>query len=97
MDKVRKTYFDPMVSTKAEIKEFLKDLPAGSAHPYSPEKVLCYQTEEGVQEIDISEYAEDFFFNAVDLGEMGEILLRRMEGFPSLSEYFDLLLIIYTC
>ena len=83
MDRVRKTYFDPLVTSKALIKKALEELPVGSAHPFSPEKILLCHTEEGIQEIDISSYPEDYFFNAVDLGEMGEVLLRRMANFKS--------------
>lgn len=81
MERVRKTVFDPLATSKARIREILAGLPAGSAHPFSPERILLCRTDEGFEEIDITSYPEDFFFNAVDLGEMGEILLRRMAGF----------------
>lgn len=42
--------------------------------------MLC-RTKNGIEEIDISNYSQDYFFNSIDLGEMGEILLRRMKGF----------------
>jgi hypothetical protein len=83
MERVRKTFFDPLATSKARIRELLEGLPVGSAHPFSPERILLCRTDNGIDEIDISSYPEDFFFNAVDLGEMGEILLRRMAGFPS--------------
>ena len=83
MERVRKTFFDPLATSKAQIREILDGLPVGSAHPFSPEGILLYRTDNGIDEIDISSYPEDFFFNAVDLGEMGEILLRRMAGFQS--------------
>lgn len=83
MEKVRKTFFDPLASTKSQIRAILEKLPVGSAHPYSPEKILLCRTEKGIDEIDISSYPGDYFFNAVDLGEMGEVLLRRMQGFNS--------------
>lgn len=82
MERVRKTFFDPLAGSKHQIKEILRGLPIGSAHPFSPERVLLCRTQDGIDEIDISSYPEDYFFNAVDLGEMGEILLRRMAGFP---------------
>jgi hypothetical protein len=85
MERVRKTYFDPLASSKAQIRNILEGLPVGSAHPFSPEGILLCRTDNGIEEIDVSSYPEDFFFNAVDLGEMGEILLRRMAGFPYLS------------
>lgn len=82
MERVRKTFFDPLAGSKHQIEEILGGLPIGSAHPFSPERILLCRTENGIEEIDISSYPEDYFFNAVDLGEMGEILLRRMAGFP---------------
>lgn len=96
MERVRKTFFNALATSKAQVQKILEDLPVGSAHPFSPEKILLCRTENGIEEIDISSYPEDFFFNAMDLGEMGEVLLRRMAGFedhlsmPSLSnEYVD--------
>ncbi|KAI9147129.1 hypothetical protein HJFPF1_13161 [Paramyrothecium foliicola] len=89
MEKVRKTFFDPLASSKGSIRALLEDLPVGSAHPFSPEKILLCRTEDGIIEIDISSYPEDFFFNAVDLGEMGEVLLRRMAGFKGHLGVFD--------
>ncbi|OQE06252.1 hypothetical protein PENVUL_c019G02291 [Penicillium vulpinum] len=83
MKRIRKTFFDPLATSKARVREILNQLPVGSAHPFSPERLLLFRTESGIQEIDISSYLEDFFFNAVDMGEMGEILLRRMAGFES--------------
>ncbi|OQE21365.1 hypothetical protein PENSTE_c012G00792 [Penicillium steckii] len=67
MERVRKTLFNPLVKTKDEVKKILEDLPIGSAHPFSPEKILLCQTGDGIIEIDISSYPEEFFFNAVDL------------------------------
>lgn len=89
MDRVRKTYFNPLATTKESIREILEGLPVGSAHPFSPERILLLRTNDGVDEIDISSYPEDFFFNAVDLGDMGETLLRRMAGFSSHLSVFD--------
>lgn len=86
MDRIRKTFFDPLATSKESIHRLLDDLPVGSAHPFSPENVLLCRTEDGITEIDISSYPEDFFFNAVDLGEMGEVLLRRMAKFRELSK-----------
>lgn len=95
MERVRKTYFSPLATSKAQIQEILHELPVGSAHPFSPERTLLCRTNDGVDEFDISSYPEDFFFNAVDLGEMGEILLRRMAGFRNhlgrCSFYSDLM------
>lgn len=83
MERVRKTFFDPLAASKARIWEILEELPVGSAHPFSPERLLLCRTDDGIEEIDISSYPEDFFFNAVDMSEMGETLLRRMAGFQS--------------
>jgi hypothetical protein len=81
MEKVRKTFFDPLSTSKGRIAELLQTLPVGSAHPFSPEGILLCRTKNGIEEIDISNYSQDYFFNSVDLGEMGEVLLRRMKGF----------------
>jgi hypothetical protein len=81
MEHVRKTFFNPLATSKAQIRELLQSLPVGSAHPYSPQHLLLCRTDNGIDEIDISSYPEDYFYNAVDLGEMGEVLLRRMAGF----------------
>ena len=83
MERVRKTFFDPLATSKRQIRDILNELPVGSAHPFSPEHLLLCRTENGINEIDVSSYPEDYFFNAVDLGEMGEVLLRRMAGFQS--------------
>ncbi|KAF5608271.1 uncharacterized protein FSUBG_4807 [Fusarium subglutinans] len=89
MEKVRKTFFDPLATSKGRIAELLQTLPVGSAHPYSPEGILLCRTKNGIEEIDISNYSQDYFFNSVDLGEMGEILLRRMKGFREHLAVFD--------
>ncbi|KAL2871598.1 uncharacterized protein BJX67DRAFT_166623 [Aspergillus lucknowensis] len=89
MDQVRKTFFDPLATSKARIREILQDLPVGSAHPFSPERLLLCRTTNGITEIDISSYPEDYFFNAVDLGEMGETLLTRMAAFQSQLGVFE--------
>ncbi|OQD67451.1 hypothetical protein PENPOL_c003G04928 [Penicillium polonicum] len=89
MERVRKIFFDPLATSKVRIREILDELPVGSAHPFSPERLLLCRTEAGVDEIDISSYPDDFFFNAVDMGEMGEILLRRMAAFQSHLGIFE--------
>ncbi|KAL2802364.1 hypothetical protein BJX63DRAFT_415262 [Aspergillus granulosus] len=89
MEQVRKTFFDPLATSKSRIREILQDLPVGSAHPFSPERLLLCRTANGINEIDISSYPEDYFFNAVDLGELGETLLRRMAGFQSHLGVFE--------
>jgi hypothetical protein len=83
MERVRKTFFDPLATSKARIREILTSLPEGSAHPFSPERILLHKTRNTINNIDISLHEEGYFYNAVDLGEMGETLLRRMEGFKS--------------
>lgn len=83
MERVTKTFFDPLATSKERIREILKDLPVGSAHPFSAGKVLLCRTANGIEEIDISSYPEHYFFNAVDLGEMGEVLQRRMDNFQT--------------
>ncbi|KAF5694481.1 hypothetical protein FDENT_1093 [Fusarium denticulatum] len=89
MEKVRKTFFDPLATSKGRIAELLQTLPVGSAHPFSPEGILLCRTKNGIEKIDISNYSQDYFFNSVDLGEMGEILLRRMKGFREHLAVFD--------
>ncbi|OQE20104.1 hypothetical protein PENFLA_c017G09553 [Penicillium flavigenum] len=89
MERVRKIFFDPLATSKTRVREILEDLPVGSAHPFSPERLLLCRTDSGIDEIDISSYPDDFFFNAVDLGEMGETLLRRMAGFKSYLGIFE--------
>ena len=42
--------------------------------------LLCH-TATGVDEIDISSYSEKHFFNALDLGELGQTLQSRMTKF----------------
>lgn len=87
MECVRKICFDPLLTTKEQIRQRLSSLPTGTAHPFSPQRILLCKVGDEIQEIDISTYPEDFFYNAVDLGEMGEILLRRMAKFQNhLSE-----------
>lgn len=81
MERIRKTFFDPLATSKARIRELLQSLPIGSAHPFSPERIILCHTRDGIVEVDVSSYSEGFFFNAVDLGEMGEVLLRRMARF----------------
>jgi hypothetical protein len=93
MQAVRKTFFSPLATSKTQIREILAERPVGSAHPFSPERILLCRTDSGIDEIDISSYPEGFFFNAVDLGEMGETLMRRMASFPSdLSMFMSSLL-----
>lgn len=87
MERVRKLCFDPLLTTKEQIRHRLASLPTGTAHPFSPQRILLCKVGNEIQEIDISTYPEDFFYNAVDLGEMGEVLLRRMAKFQNhLSE-----------
>ncbi|KPM42526.1 hypothetical protein AK830_g4065 [Neonectria ditissima] len=66
-----------------------RNLPPGSAHPFSPEGILLCKTRNGIKEIDISTYSQEYFYNAVDLGNMGETLLRRMSGFRDHLSVFD--------
>ncbi|KAJ5346619.1 hypothetical protein N7541_009101 [Penicillium brevicompactum] len=87
---VRRTFFDPLATSKARVREILEELPVGSAHPWNPERILLCRTEDGIIEIDLSPFSEDFFDDPVDLGEMGEILSRRMAGFqPQLGVFND--------
>ncbi|KAJ5158019.1 uncharacterized protein N7500_007670 [Penicillium coprophilum] len=89
MERVRKTFFDPLATSKARVREILEALPIGSAHPFSPERLLLCRTERDIDEIDVSSYPDDFFCKAVDMGEMSEILLGRMAGYPSHLAVFE--------
>ncbi|CAG8951967.1 hypothetical protein HYFRA_00000702 [Hymenoscyphus fraxineus] len=89
MERVSKVFFDPLARSKAQIREILNGLPIGSAHPFSPERVLLCRVGSGnIVEIDISSYPDDYFFNAVDLGDMGEVLLERIACYPNQLEVF---------
>lgn len=81
MEHITKVFFDPLVATKAQVRALLQDLPVGSAHPFSPERLLLCRTATGIDEIDISSYPENHFFNAVDLGALGQTLQTRMAKF----------------
>jgi hypothetical protein len=83
MERVTKVFFDPLATTKGQIRALLEGLPIGSAHPFSPEHLLLCRTATGIEEIDISSYSEKHFFNAVDLGELGQTLQTRMTKFSS--------------
>ncbi|CAG7564469.1 unnamed protein product [Fusarium equiseti] len=89
MEQVRKTYFDPLATSKGQIRDILQNLDIGSAHPFSPEGILLCRTKNGIEEIDISGFEEEYFYNAVDLGEMGETLSKRMDGFKSRLGVFN--------
>lgn len=89
MERITKVFFDPLASTKDQVRKILENLPAGSAHPFSPEKLLLLRTATGIEEIDISAYPETHFFNVVDLGELGQVLQTRMTKFEyQLSKLF---------
>ncbi|KAJ6779356.1 hypothetical protein PWT90_04021 [Aphanocladium album] len=88
-DRVRKVCFDPLLTTKEQIRQRLQSLPSGTAHPFSPERILLCKVGNDIHELDISSLPEDYFYNAVDLGEMGEVLLQRMAKFPSHLSVFN--------
>lgn len=87
MDRITKVLFDPLATTKAQIRALLQEenVAIGTAHPFSPEKILLHRNATGIEEIDISSYDEHHFFNAVDLGELGQILQTRMTCFEALK------------
>lgn len=89
MERITKVFFNPLAKTKLHIRTFLEDLPIGSAHPFSPDRVLLLRTATGIDEIDISSYPEQHFFNAVDLGEIGQTLQTRMTKFTSQLQVFN--------
>ncbi|KUJ08263.1 uncharacterized protein LY89DRAFT_339205 [Mollisia scopiformis] len=89
MERVTKVFFDPLATTKVQIRALLEKLPVGSAHPFSPERRLLCRTATGINEIDISSYSENHFFNAVDLGELGQTLQTRMTKFAGQLRVFN--------
>ncbi|CAG8974980.1 hypothetical protein HYALB_00012103 [Hymenoscyphus albidus] len=89
MERVSKVFFDPLATSKIQIREILNGLSIGSAHPFSPERILLCRVGSGIVEIDISSYPDDYFFNAVDLGDMGEILLERIACYPNQLQVFE--------
>jgi hypothetical protein len=89
MERITKVFFDPLARTKVQIRALLEHIPIGSAHPFSPERILLTRTATGIEEIDISSYSEKHFFNAVDLGEIGQMLQTRMTKFAELRIFND--------
>ncbi|KAJ5933998.1 hypothetical protein N7454_006327 [Penicillium verhagenii] len=83
MERVKRTFFDPLASSKAQIRDKLEKLPVGSAHPFSPERLLLCRTDDGIDEINISSCPDSYFIDPVDLGVMGKVLLKRMTSFKS--------------
>ena len=86
MERITKVFFDPLARTKAQIRARLQTLPVGSAHPFSPERLILCLTTRGVEEIDVSSNSEQYFFKSVDLSELGQVLQTRMAMFPALSK-----------
>lgn len=80
MEKVAKVYFDPLMGDLDRIRALLKTLPVGSAHPFHGE-LLVHSQPDVIESIDISMHPEDYFANAVSLGDLGEDVLRRMKLF----------------
>lgn len=89
MENITKIVFNPLLSSKAAIVAFLKDASIGTAHAYSPKKLLLYKTKSNIQEIDISKYDESHFFNAVDLDRLSNTLQERMERFGTELQLFN--------
>ena len=83
MEKVTKVFFDPLATSKEQIRAFLQALPVGSARPFSQEQLLLIRTATGITKIDISAYSEKHFFNTIDLSALGQTLELRMTKFAS--------------
>lgn len=81
MEKVTKVFFDPLLQEKHQICALLLTLPVGSAHAFRGE-LLVHSAEDDITSIDISMHNEDYFSNAVSLGDLGEEILDRMKLFP---------------
>ncbi|KAF3919531.1 hypothetical protein ABW20_dc0101559 [Dactylellina cionopaga] len=88
LSSVRKTVFNPLLQTKDEIISYLKSLPTpnGTAHPFN--KSLLLLENEQIQEIDISDKNEDYFFSATDLNTLSETITSRIELFSAQLEKF---------
>ncbi|KAK6335938.1 hypothetical protein TWF730_003314 [Orbilia blumenaviensis] len=87
LTKVRKTVFNPLLQTQQEISDYLKSLPNpnGTAHPFNKSLVLLEN--DTIEDIDISEKDEDFFFSATDLNTLSETITSRIELFSALEKF----------
>lgn len=82
MDKVTKVFFNPLLGDRDQIRSLLLTLPVGSAHAFGGE-LLVRSALNDITSIDISMHTEDYFSNAVSLGDLGEEVLDRMKLFPA--------------
>ncbi|EPS38575.1 hypothetical protein H072_7657 [Dactylellina haptotyla CBS 200.50] len=85
---VRKTVFNPLLQTKEDVAAYLKSLPNpnGTAHPFN--KTLLLLENDKIEEIDISDKSEDYFFSATDLNTLSETITQRIELFSGNLEKF---------
>ncbi|KAK6336275.1 hypothetical protein TWF696_001837 [Orbilia brochopaga] len=84
---VRKTVFNPLLQTRAEIAAFLasQPSPAGTAHPFNRTLLLHADddTSSALTEIDLTDKDESFFFSATDLNSLSETITARIERFST--------------
>ncbi|KAK6532859.1 hypothetical protein TWF281_007032 [Arthrobotrys megalospora] len=86
---VRKTVFNPLLQTEQEVSEYLKSLPNpnGTAHPFNNSLLLLEN--DRIQNLDISDKSEDYFFSATDLNTLSETITTRIEMFRALENFKD--------
>ncbi|KAF3151011.1 hypothetical protein TWF594_008227 [Orbilia oligospora] len=87
--KVRKTVFNPLFQTEGDVSDYLRSLPNpnGTAHPFL-ESLLLLENDE-IQNINISDKSEDYFFSATDLNTLSETITTRIELFNALEAFKD--------
>ncbi|KAK6505660.1 hypothetical protein TWF481_007551 [Arthrobotrys musiformis] len=87
LSKVRKTVFNPLLQTEQEVSDYLRSLPNpnGTAHPFNESLILLEN--DTVENIDISDKNEDYFFSATDLNTLSETITARVEMFNALEKF----------
>ena len=88
MENITKVFFNPLLSSKDEIKALVKSLPVGSAHVFKGE-LLAHSNPGLVTSIDISMHNEEYFSNAVSMADLGEEVLARMKLFDAIQKFND--------
>ncbi|KAF3909038.1 hypothetical protein ABW21_db0200935 [Orbilia brochopaga] len=95
---VRKTVFNPLLQTRAEIAAFLASQPepAGTAHPLNRTLLVHDVDSSSLTEIDVSDKDESFFFSATDLNSLSETITSRIERYPELRQLAEYTIISLT-
>ncbi|EWC46029.1 hypothetical protein DRE_04822 [Drechslerella stenobrocha 248] len=88
LSSVRKTVFNPLLRTPADISAYLRSLPSsdGTAHPLNGSLLLL--EDDVVRELDISGVDESYFLSATDLNTLSETITARIEAFSARLEKF---------